>query len=144
MALLVEMLVAGLLAVTIGYCVILNRRLQAMRSDETTLRKTVDDLTAATETATLAVAGLKRTVADEEAALSDRLGEARTVAYALDQAVTEGADVIRKLRMIIEAGRPTAAPEVRAPRRAPAPPEPANEIAFDEEADHRRAGGQAA
>jgi hypothetical protein len=139
MALLVETLVAGLLAVTIGYCVILNRRLKAMHADEAGLRRTVAELTAASETATHAVAGLKHTLAAEEAALARRLDDAREVAAALDGAVADGAELMRRLRLIIEAGRPGAAEpvasEMPATRRAPAPPEPANLSARGDEGE---------
>ena len=50
-SLLVEILVAGLLAVTIAYCITLNRRLTRLRSDEQSLKATIAELITATEIA---------------------------------------------------------------------------------------------
>ncbi|MCA3669401.1 MAG: chemotaxis protein, partial [Methylobacterium sp.] len=44
LGLMIELIVGGLLVVTIGYCVLLDRRLRAMRADETVIRKTINDL----------------------------------------------------------------------------------------------------
>ena len=61
LGMLIEALVAVLLLVTIGYCWILNRRLQRLRADEETLRATISELITATE-----IAELERKVASKE------------------------------------------------------------------------------
>ena len=58
--LMIESLVAILLLVTIGYCVLLNRRLTHLKANEQTLKTTIAELVAATEGAERAIAGLKR------------------------------------------------------------------------------------
>ncbi len=57
MGLLVELLVSVLLAVTIGYCVSLNRQIKRLKMDEESFRKVVTDLRAASEKAEATVPG---------------------------------------------------------------------------------------
>ncbi len=59
---IIEMLVAILLALTIAYCISLNRRLKLLKADEQSLRATISELVTATEIAERAIAGLKLTV----------------------------------------------------------------------------------
>ena len=47
--LVIESLVAILLGLTIGYCIVLNKRLARMRSDESAMRGTIGELITATE-----------------------------------------------------------------------------------------------
>lgn len=108
MGLVIESLVAVLLAVTIGYCVLLNRRLKGLRRDEAAMRSTVAELLSATEAAAQAVVGLKRNVAEKEAALAARLTEARTLSQALDESVAEGEAIVRRLKAISQAARPVS------------------------------------
>ena len=61
--LMIESLVALLLLLTIGYCVILNSRLKRLKADEHALKATISELITATEIAGRAVAGLKATAA---------------------------------------------------------------------------------
>ena len=49
LGLIVETAVAVLLALTIGYCVVLNHRLKRLHADRDTLRKMVADLVQATD-----------------------------------------------------------------------------------------------
>lgn len=107
MGLIIESLVAVLLAITIGYCVMLNRRLKGLRLDEGAFRQTVGELVAATEAAAGAVAGLKRAAAERESALSDRIEQAREIAERMDDALAGGEDLIRRLALIAAAGRPS-------------------------------------
>ncbi len=72
-ALMIESLVAILLLVTIGYCVILNARLKRLKADEQALKATISELITATEIAGRAVAGLKATAQDADRTLGDRL-----------------------------------------------------------------------
>src|SRR5262249_16862311 len=62
--LMIESLVAVLLLITIGYCVVLNRRLKRLKGDEQALKATISELITATEIAGRAVAGLKATAQD--------------------------------------------------------------------------------
>ena len=60
---IIELLVTLLLMVTIGYCMLLNRRLKRLKSDEQSLRATISELVTATEIAERAIGGLKLTSA---------------------------------------------------------------------------------
>lgn len=48
LGMVIELMVVGLLCVTIGYCILLDRRLRAVRQDEQIMRKTVIELGVAT------------------------------------------------------------------------------------------------
>ena len=74
--LVTELLLCVLLATTIGYCVVLDRRLRMMRADEQTMRKTIVDLITATESAERAVAGLRSVVRDCDETISGHLEKA--------------------------------------------------------------------
>ena len=54
---IIEILVAILLVLTIGYCMRLNRRLKLLKSDEHSLRATISELVTATEIAERAISG---------------------------------------------------------------------------------------
>ena len=56
-AMMIEALVAMLLTITIGYCVILNKRLRRLNSDEMSLKATISELITATEIAERAIGG---------------------------------------------------------------------------------------
>ena len=88
--------VAGLLAVTIGYCVILNARLKKMRADEETMRSIIMELVKSTETAERAILGLRATASECNKTISARLNEAREVAAHLDQGVARGRHAVRQ------------------------------------------------
>ena len=60
----IESLVAVLLMLTIGYCMLLNKRLQRLKADEHSLKATIAELITATEIAERAIGGLKHTVRD--------------------------------------------------------------------------------
>ncbi len=60
----IECLVAILLMVTIGYCMLLNKRLKRLKADEHSLKATIAELITATEIAERAIGGLKHTVRD--------------------------------------------------------------------------------
>ena len=60
----IESLVAALLVLTIGYCMVLNKRLKRLKADEHSLKATIAELITATEIAERAIGGLKITVRD--------------------------------------------------------------------------------
>ncbi|MGH6671057.1 MAG: DUF6468 domain-containing protein [Xanthobacteraceae bacterium] len=85
LGLIIESLVAILLIFTIGYCMLLNRRLKLLRADEGALRATIAELVTATEIAERAIAGLKITARDCELGLGERLARAERVSADLDR-----------------------------------------------------------
>ena len=83
LALVVEVAVVVLLLITIGYCALLERRIQSFRIGQASLGKLVAELNQATKQAETAVGGLVQTTKDAELALEERLVEARQLTRAL-------------------------------------------------------------
>ena len=110
----IEALVAALLLITIGYCVVLNKRLMRLKADEQTLKATISELITATEIAERAVAGLKLAVQDCDQTLGERLRKAQGVSGDLTRQISNGELVICKLAHIVTLARPLE----------PAPPAP--------------------
>lgn len=150
---LIEILVCVLLAATIGWCVLLDRRLRKLKADEQMMRRTVVDLIAATEKAERAVAGLRAVVTDCDETIAAHLREAERHTTDLAGYIRSGDDVIARIARIVETAGGEA--PVRTPAPQPvAPPEPESAATrlsatlaaaqtFAERA-RRRAGGQAA
>jgi len=101
---IIEILVAILLVLTIGYCMRLNRRLKLLKSDEHSLRATISELVTATEIAERAIRGLKLTVEECEVGLAARLRSADRFTADLDRSVTAGKDLLERLTQIVVAG----------------------------------------
>ena len=126
--LIIEGLVAILLMVTIGYCIILNNRLKRLKADERALKATISELITATEIAERAVAGLKTTARECESTLGERLAAAEQCCAELNRQVKAGDLVIERLARVVVASRKlddvqpvVAAPAPAAPKAAPAP-----------------------
>jgi hypothetical protein len=117
-ALIIEMLVAILLALTIAYCISLNRRLKLLKADEQSLRATISELVTATEIAERAIAGLKLTVEECEAGLGARLRSADRFTAELDRGIAAGQELFDRLARIVVAGGG------HIPKPLPAPPRP--------------------
>jgi Domain of unknown function (DUF6468) len=88
--LMIESLVAMLLLVTIGYCVVLNGRLKRLKADEQALKATISELITATEIAGRAVAGLKATAQEADRTLGERLRAAERLSADLDRQLRGG------------------------------------------------------
>ncbi len=104
--LMIESLVALLLMLTIGYCMILNKRLKRLKADEHTLKATISELITATGIAERAVAGLKATAHECEQTLGERLKAADHLCTDLGRQTTAGEIVINRLSRIVVAARP--------------------------------------
>ncbi len=115
LGLLVETLVAILLATTIGYCIILNQRLKRLHADRSELRQMVADLVAATNLANAAIKELKSTAREAETVLETRLSEAERFGIALASHVNAGQQIMDKLVRITTAARVAQPIEERAP-----------------------------
>jgi hypothetical protein len=102
---LIDCVVAILLVMTIGYCMMLNRRLKLLKADEQSLRATISELITATEIAERAIGGLKITVHECDMGLGERIRKAERLAGDIDRAVVSGKDLISRLSQIISAGR---------------------------------------
>ena len=139
----IEGLVAVLLVVTIGYCMLLNKRLQRLKADEQSLKATIGELITATEIAERAIGGLKHAVRDVNENLGDQLASATEMSRVLTKQLAEGDDVLRRLSKIAAAARPASAAPVASepPRISAAKATVAAAQAF---AERRRANGIAA
>jgi hypothetical protein len=103
--LMIEILVAILLMLTIGYCYQLNRRLERLRADEQTLKGTIGELITATEMAERAVAELKRAAQENDATLGERVRAAERCCIELDRQVSAGDIVLTRLSRVVVAAR---------------------------------------
>jgi preprotein translocase subunit YajC len=138
----IESLVAILLMLTIGYCMLLNKRLQRLKADEHSLKAIIAELITATEIAERAIGGLKHTVRDVNENLGSQLTAATQMSAHLKNQLAEGDNVIRRLSKIVLAARPGTEPAATpAPAIAPAKAVAAAAEAFSE---RRRANGLAA
>jgi hypothetical protein len=104
--LIIEGTVAILLMVTIGYCVVLERRLRRLRADEQSLRAVIAELITATEIADRAISGLKVTVRECDQNLGERLRAAEQFSSSIEAQLVAGDDILRRLSQIAAAGRP--------------------------------------
>src|SRR5882672_5334238 len=107
----IESLVAALLLLTIGYCMLLNSRLKRLKADEHSLKATIGELITATEIAERAIGGLKHTVRDVNENLGNQLTSAAQMSEQLKRQLAEGDNVIRRLSRIAIAARPAPEPE---------------------------------
>jgi hypothetical protein len=109
--LIVESLVAALLLLTIGYCMLLNKRLKRLKADEQSLKATIGELITATEIAERAIGGLKLTVRDCDQNLGAQLAMANEMSDRLKKQTLVGEEVLHRLSRIALAARPAAAVE---------------------------------
>jgi chromosome segregation ATPase len=137
----IESLVAILLLLTIGYCMLLNTRLKRLKADEHSLKATIGELITATEIAERAIGGLKHTVRDVNENLGNQLTSAAQLSQQLKKQLGEGDDVLRRLSRIVVAARPAPEPEPATPRLSAAKAVAAAAQAFS---DRRRSDGLAA
>ena len=117
----VEGLVAVLLVLTIGYCILLDGRLKRLRSDEANLRATISELITATEIAERAIFGLKETASECDRTLAQRLREAEFFSQEIGREIGEGEKLLNRIIRITQAAQ-GGAPAAHA-QPAPAPTE---------------------
>lgn len=152
LGMMIEALVAVLLLITIGYCMLLNNRLKRLRSDEHSLKAVIAELITATEIAERAIGGLKHAVRDVNENLGDQLTSAAQMSEHLKHQLSECDQVVRRLSKIAIAARPqnqapaTAAVVEPEPARLPPTPSSAKAVAAAAQAfsERRRTGGLAA
>ncbi len=144
LGIVIESLVAVLLMLTIGYCMVLNSRLKRLKADEHSLKATIGELITATEIAERAIGGLKHTVRDVNEHLGSQINAATQLSIHLKSQLAEGDGIIRRLSKIATAARPAmqeAAPAAAAPKVSAAKAVAAAAQAFSE---RRRTDGLAA
>jgi hypothetical protein len=114
--------VAFLLMLTIGYCIVLNRKLKLLKADEQSLRATISELVTATEIAERAIGGLKLTVHECDMGLGERLRRSERVTIEMDRAIVAGKHLLARLSQIASAGRSHEVPTEPTLPAAPAAP----------------------
>jgi chromosome segregation ATPase len=142
----IESLVAVLLLLTIGYCMLLNKRLKRLKADEHSLKATIGELITATEIAERAIGGLKLTVRDVNENLGSQLTSATQMSEQLKRHLAEGDNVLRRLSRIAIAARPASAEQPETVEPAPPLISTAQAIAAAASAfsERRRSNGLAA
>src|ERR1700674_1121698 len=139
----IESLVAILLLLTIGYCMLLNTRLKRLKADEHSLKATIGELITATEIAERAIGGLKHTVRDVNENLGNQLASAAQMSLQLRKQLAEGDNVLRRPSKIAAAARPAPEP-VSEPAVAKVSAAKAVAAAAQAFSDRRRSDGLAA
>src|SRR5919202_4918188 len=94
LGLMIESLVAILLLLTIGYSILLNKRLKRLRADEMALKATISELITATEIAERAIAGLKVTVRECDHGLGERLRSAERFSAEIGRQLDAGEEIL--------------------------------------------------
>lgn len=130
LGLAIELMVAILLVMTIGYCMMLNRRLKRLKADEQSLRATISELVMATGMAERAIAGLKLTVKECEAGLGERLRSADRFTAELDRSIAAGKDLFERLAQMVVAGGGTLPATPAAPHHDNEEPRGAQAVAM--------------
>lgn len=122
-----DAVVALLLVATIGYSVVLNRRLTAVRSDREKFEVLIRNLNAASKRAEDAVTNLRATADDLGRHLDKKVEEARGLSDDLAYMIERGSDIADKLVGQIRAGldglKPDLKPEPKIEVKAAARPE---------------------
>jgi len=146
LGLAIESLVAVLLILTIGYCMVLNARLKRLKADEHSLKAVIAELITATEIAERAIGGLKHTVRDVNENLGSQIASATQLSDQLRKQIAESDHVVRRLSKIAIAARPQSASEPEALKVSTANVSSAKAVAAAAQAfsDRRRSGGIAA
>jgi hypothetical protein len=143
LGMVIETLVAVLLMVTIGYCILLNKRLTRLKADEHSLKAVIAELITATEIAERAIGGLKLAVRDVNENLGSQLAAATQMSDQLYRQLSEADNVVRRLSKIAIAARPVTHPE---PVAVQPKPSAAKAVAAAAEAfsERRKSNGLAA
>ena len=111
LGLFVESAVAILMAMTIGYCVLLNHRLKMLHADKDVLRQMVADLVGATNLANQAIKELKQTAVEADLSLNSRLEEAERFGIELANHVNAGTVLMERIARITSVARHSQAIE---------------------------------
>ena len=138
----IESLVAVLLLLTIGFCLVLNRRLKKLKADEQALKGTISELITATEIAGRAVAGLKAAAQECDGTLGERMREAERLAVGMQRQLKAGELLLSELIRsgIAEPPAPPLPPARPAPMFPDARAVAAAAQAFSDRASQRARG----
>jgi hypothetical protein len=124
---LLDLVVAGLLVTAIGYCVLLNRRLAALRADKAQLDETVRSLAEVSVRAETGIAKLRETAEKVGRSLQQKIEAGASLRDDLGYMVDRGAGLADRLEGSIRARRDDERPPAPAGRPDPKPQAPAPE-----------------
>ena len=103
-----DVLVAGLLAATIGYAVVLNRRLRQLRDGRDQMERLIADFRQATTRAEVGLTALKETAGQTDGGVLAQLDSVRTVRDELEFLIGRAEAESARLEDAIRRGRATA------------------------------------
>jgi hypothetical protein len=98
-------LVAVLLLATIGYAIVLNRRLGALRGDRAKLQELIQALTAASTSAQAGIANLRQTTEDLGSEIEKKMAACRGLKDDLTYLIERGGGVADRLEGTVRARR---------------------------------------
>lgn len=118
----IELIVSLLLVVTISYCFIVNRKLNALRADQSGLRVVITELNRSTERAERAIQQMRQTAEMVDADMAGQIDKASASRDELMAAIERTRDVtvavetlsevdLDALRLVSRAARETAFPK---------------------------------
>ena len=119
-----DAIVALLLIATIGYSIVLNRRLGAVRNDREKFEVLVRNLNAASQRAEAAVTNLRVTADDLSRRLEKKVEQARSLSDDLTYMIERGDGVADKLANQLRAGRDALKPDFQSEAKPAAKPQP--------------------
>jgi hypothetical protein len=102
---MIESMVVVLLAITVGYCYLLNKRLMRLRDDEQALKATIGELITATEIAERAIGGLRLAVRECNSDIGPQLSTASELSDRLRKQTEAGEVLLSRLSRIVMAGK---------------------------------------
>ena len=117
---MIELLVAMLLAVTIAYCVLVNRKLVQLRSDQSELKAIVRELHSATNQAEQAIAGLRLGAQNADQSLAQQIERVRDLDEQLRSNMGKGEALVLKLSAVTRGQHARSSEHADARAQAPA------------------------
>ncbi len=108
--LIVELALTGLLAVTLVYCIVLERRLAAVRRGQEGLKSTIGELNTAITNAGAAMRALKATASGAAETLDERLARSRSVIDELSLLTASGERIAERFDRASDASAAARAP----------------------------------
>ena len=96
LGLVVELALTGLLAVTLVYCIVLERRLAAVRRGQESIKTVIGELDTAITNASASIRSLKATAAGAAEQLDDRMKRARSVIDELSLLTASGERIAQR------------------------------------------------
>jgi hypothetical protein len=119
-----DAVVAVLLIATIGYSVVLNRRLSTVRSDRDKFEDVIRNLSAASQRAEAAVANLRTSADDLGKRLDKKIDEARRLSDDLVYMLERGGTIADRMADLIRTGRTGLTSDPKPEARPEPKPEP--------------------